>query len=144
MNASAMQLTILAVLGLFAGRLAAAEVAPPLTYPADLGIPYSPDNPPGPTFSEAEKHRQLASGQRIRREILTAFNAGRDSYTIPAGDYRFGAAPDAVTVSESGSVIWDHGTAKAGATAGVEFAGAEAGYLIFLVGSGAYRFTCQQ
>lgn len=32
---------------------------------------------------------QLLDGQRIRGEILEAFHAGRESYTIPPGDYRF-------------------------------------------------------
>lgn len=91
MNANTMQLVILTALGLFTGRLAPAEAIPPFTYPAELDVPYSPDNPPGPSFTEAEKQQQLVAGQHIRREIVAAFNAGRDSYTIPPGDYRFGA-----------------------------------------------------
>jgi hypothetical protein len=91
MKANTIQLAILTALALFAGRPASAEGIPPFHYPAELDIPYSADNPPGPSFPEAEKQRQLAAGQRIRGEILAAFNAGLDSYTIPAGDYRFGA-----------------------------------------------------
>jgi len=58
-------------------------------YPVELDIAYSPDNPPGPSFSDKEKQHQLAEGKRIRDEILAAFRAGKDSYTIPPGDYRF-------------------------------------------------------
>jgi hypothetical protein len=90
-NAKTIRATILTALALFAGRPAPAEGIPPFSYPAELDIPYSADNPPGPSFPEAEKQRQLAAGQRIRGEIVAAFNAGRDSYTIPAGEYRFGA-----------------------------------------------------
>jgi hypothetical protein len=92
MSANTIQVTILAaLLALFVGRPAPAEEIRPFTYPAELDIPYSADNPPGPSFPEVEKQRQLAEGQRIRGEILAAFNAGLDSYTIPAGEYRFGA-----------------------------------------------------
>ncbi len=54
-------------------------------------IPYSADNPPGPIFTDAEKLRQLADGQRIRDEIIAACEAGDESFTIPPGNYRFGA-----------------------------------------------------
>lgn len=54
-------------------------------------LPYSADNPPGPAFTESEKQRQFADGQRIRSEIIAACNSGLDSFTIPPGDYRFGA-----------------------------------------------------
>jgi hypothetical protein len=91
MRAKTIQLAILTALAVFAGRPASAEGIPPFNYPAELDIPYSADNPPGPSFPEAEKQRQLAAGQRIRGEIIEAFNAGLDSYTIPADDYRFGA-----------------------------------------------------
>ncbi len=50
--------------------------------PSELDIPYSADNPPGPSFTPEEKLVQMAEGQRIRREIIAAFNARRDSYTI--------------------------------------------------------------
>lgn len=83
--------TILVMLAFFGGQLSLAGGIPAFTYPAEVDIPYSPDNPPGPSFSDAEKQLQLAEGQRIRSEILAAFHAGLDSYTIPAGDYRFGA-----------------------------------------------------
>lgn len=61
----------------------------PVPAPTELDIPYSPDNPPGPSFTDEVKQRQLADGQRVRAEIVAAFQAGRDSYTIPPGDYRF-------------------------------------------------------
>ncbi|MEY5026583.1 MAG: hypothetical protein RLZZ244_2111 [Verrucomicrobiota bacterium] len=57
--------------------------------PAELDIPYSSDNPPGPQFTEEERRQQRRDGERIRSEILEAFHAGRDIYTIPPGDYRF-------------------------------------------------------
>jgi hypothetical protein len=63
----------------------------PVPSPAELDIPYSADNPPGPQFSEEERLQQLAEGRRIRAELVEAFRAGSDSYTIPAGDYRFSA-----------------------------------------------------
>ncbi len=60
--------------------------------PSELDIPYSADNPPGPSFTSEEKQFQMAEGQRIRREIIAAFNARRDSYTIAPGNYRFDSA----------------------------------------------------
>jgi hypothetical protein len=54
-------------------------------------LPYSADNPPGPTFTADEKQRQMVEGQRIQDEIIAACKAGRDSFTLPPGDYRFGA-----------------------------------------------------
>lgn len=80
---------ITAVAWVIGGLANAAPWTPP--NPRELDIPYSPDNPPGPTFTDEEKQRQLAEGQRIRGEIIAAFKAGRESYTIPAGDYRFDA-----------------------------------------------------
>jgi len=59
---------------------------------AALDIPYSADNPPGPSFSEDEKQRQFAAGTRIVAEIRAAFRAGRESFVIPPGDYRFDSA----------------------------------------------------
>ena len=79
---------------LLLGMMAAGTQAePPLApTPAELDIPYSPDNPPGPTFTDKEKRQQLIDGQRIRSEIVAAFKAGRESYTIPPGNYRFDSA----------------------------------------------------
>lgn len=62
-----------------------------IPHPAELDIPYSADNPPGPRFNEAERRQQLIDGARVRAEIQEAFKAGRDTYTVPPGDYRFDA-----------------------------------------------------
>lgn len=56
----------------------------------DGDISFSQENPPGPSFSNDAKAKQRADGNRIHGEIMTAFNAGERSYTIPPGDYRFG------------------------------------------------------
>lgn len=85
-----MKRTVLLLVALMAALVFALETQASI-YPTDLDIPYSPDNPPGPTFGEAEKQRQFEQGRQVRREILAAFNAGLPSYTIPPGDYRFGA-----------------------------------------------------
>ena len=53
--------------------------------------PYSADHPPGPSFSPAERARQRAEGKRVLAELRAAFQAGRDAFTIPPGDYRFDA-----------------------------------------------------
>jgi hypothetical protein len=57
-----------------------------------LDIPYSADNPPGPSFAAEEKSRQYAEGARIVAGIRAAFEAGQESYVIPPGDYRFDSA----------------------------------------------------
>jgi hypothetical protein len=64
--------------------------------PLELDIPYSPDNPPGPSFGVREMQDQLIAGQQLIQDIYTAFYAGDDVFTIPPGDYRF------ETVSQKG------------------------------------------
>jgi hypothetical protein len=60
--------------------------------PSALDIPYSADNPPGPSFTAEEKERQYAEGARIVAGVRAAFLAGLESYVIPPGDYRFDSA----------------------------------------------------
>jgi len=57
-----------------------------------LDIPYSADNPPGPSFAAEEKERQYAEGAKVVAGIRAAFEAGQESYVIPPGDYRFDSA----------------------------------------------------
>lgn len=76
------------LLGTIVIHLAAAEPPP---RPALIDIPYSPDNPPGPSFTDDGKARQRSEGQRLLASILAAFHEGRDSVTLPPGDYRFDA-----------------------------------------------------
>lgn len=73
-----------------------AQVASNPPSAADLDLPYSADNPPGPTFTVAEKERQFTAGAQILAGIKAAFQAGQDSYVIPAGDYRFDAVYQAM------------------------------------------------
>ncbi len=60
--------------------------------PSALDIPYSADNPPGPSFTAEEKERQFAEGAKVVAGIRAAFHAGQESYVIPPGDYRFDSA----------------------------------------------------
>ncbi len=60
--------------------------------PSALDIPYSADNPPGPSFTTEEKVRQFAEGAKVVAGIREAFREGRESYVIPPGDYRFDSA----------------------------------------------------
>lgn len=57
-----------------------------------LDIPYSADNPPGPSFAAEEKERQYAEGAKVVAGIRAAFEAGQESYVISPGDYRFDSA----------------------------------------------------
>jgi len=66
----------------------AAEL-PKIPTPAALDVPYSADNPPGPSFTDAEKQHQFVEGARILAGIREAFRGGKESYVIPPGDYRF-------------------------------------------------------
>ena len=77
---------------LWFGAGAGRAVPPVIPTATELDIPYSAANPPGPAFTAEEKRRQLVDGQRIRGEIVAACRAGRESYTIPPGDYRFDSA----------------------------------------------------
>jgi hypothetical protein len=56
----------------------------------DLAIPYSADDPPGPSFTETEKQAQRKTGLKLLSDLRAAFAAGADSFTVPPGDYRFG------------------------------------------------------
>jgi hypothetical protein len=76
------------VLALVAHVGYAAEL-PRVPSPAALDVPYSADNPPGPSFTDSEKQHQFAEGARILAGIREAFRTGKDSYVIPPGDYRF-------------------------------------------------------
>ena len=60
--------------------------------PSALDIPYSADNPPGPSFTTEERERQYAEGAKVVAGIRAAFEAGQESYVIPPGDYRFDSA----------------------------------------------------
>ena len=60
--------------------------------PSALDIPYSADNPPGPSFTTEEKVRQFAEGAKVVAGIRAAFEAGQESFVIPPGDYRFDSA----------------------------------------------------
>ncbi len=84
-------LALIGAFGIAGFQLHARSVPVPslIPTPAALDVPYSAENPPGPTFSEAEKRQQVIDGQRIRAEILEAFHEGRDGYTISPGNYRF-------------------------------------------------------
>ncbi len=64
-----------------------------VSYPTELDVPYSFENPPCRSFSEAEKQKQIEDGNRIIQEIIKAEKSGKDSYTIPKGDYRFLQTP---------------------------------------------------
>ena len=76
--------------------VAAAIVALPsllcAEWPANLDISYSADNPPGPSFSDGQKHEQRKAGLKLLADLRAAYAANADSFTIPPGDYRFGTA----------------------------------------------------
>lgn len=59
------------------------------SYPTELDVPYSFENPPCKSFSEEQKEKQIADGNRIYEQIIAAEKAGKESYTIAPGDYRF-------------------------------------------------------
>jgi hypothetical protein len=70
-------------LGAGAGE-APAAVSPP------AAVPYSMEAPSGPVFPDDVKQQQRDRAKRMRHELGVAFEAGKDSYTVPPGDYRFG------------------------------------------------------
>ncbi len=70
-------------LGAGAGE-APAAVSPP------AAVPYSMEAPSGPVFPDDVKQQQRDRATRMRDELGVAFEAGKDSYTVPPGDYRFG------------------------------------------------------
>jgi len=70
-------------LGAGAGE-APAAVSPP------AAVPYSMEAPSGPVFPDDVKQQQRDRAKRMRDELGVAFEAGKDSYTVPPGDYRFG------------------------------------------------------
>jgi hypothetical protein len=80
---------VIVLLVLFQTYLSHAVDLPKIPSPAALDVPYSADNPPGPSFTDTEKQRQFAEGARILAAIREAFRAGKESYVIPPGDYRF-------------------------------------------------------
>ncbi len=80
---------VIGLLLLFQSCLGHALDLPKIPSPAALDVPYSADNPPGPSFTDTEKQRQFAEGARILAGIREAFRAGKESYVIPPGDYRF-------------------------------------------------------
>lgn len=80
---------VIVLLVLFQTYLSHAVDLPKIPSPAALDVPYSADNPPGPSFTDTEKQRQFAEGARILAAIREAFRAGKESYVIPSGDYRF-------------------------------------------------------
>ena len=80
---------VIVLLVMFQTYLSHAVDLPKIPSPAALDVPYSADNPPGPSFTDAEKQRQFAEGARILACIREAFRAGKESYVIPPGDYRF-------------------------------------------------------
>jgi hypothetical protein len=63
---------------------APAAVSPP------AAVPYSMEAPSGPVFPDDVKQQQRDRAKRMRDELGVAFEAGKDSYTVPPGDYRFG------------------------------------------------------
>lgn len=65
-----------------------------IKYPEELHAPYSLDAPPCKTFTDEQKRKQIADGERILAEIVAAEKAGKDEYVIPAGDYRFLQKPN--------------------------------------------------
>ncbi len=80
---------VVALLVLFQAYVGHALDLTSIPSPAALDVPYSADNPPGPSFSDSEKQRQFAEGARILAGIREAFREGKESYVIPPGDYRF-------------------------------------------------------
>lgn len=60
-------------------------------FPAsELDIPYSADNPPGPSFTDAQKQVQRKAGLKMLANLRATYASGAGSFTIPPGDYRFG------------------------------------------------------
>lgn len=57
---------------------------------SELDIPYSADDPPGPSFAAAQKKDQRTAGLKMLAALRAAYAANADSFTIPPGDYRFG------------------------------------------------------
>jgi hypothetical protein len=77
-----------ALLALLCGQVSAREAA----WPGELDTPYSADNPPGPSFTDAQKQAQRVAGMKLLSDLRAAFAADADWFTVPPGDYRFGTA----------------------------------------------------
>ena len=75
-------------LAFLCGQVAAKEAA----WSRELDIPYSADNPPGPSFTDAQKQEQRKAGLQMLTDLRAAYASGAASFTIPPGDYRFGTA----------------------------------------------------
>lgn len=80
---------VIACLVALVAHVSTAVELPRIPTSAALDVPYSADNPPGPSFTDTEKLHQFAEGARILAGIREAFRAGKESYVIPPGDYRF-------------------------------------------------------